>query len=357
MLQCSNQEYKPIMKKSKTVNLALQGGGSHGAFTWGVVAKLFEHDNLDIEGISGCSSGAVNGALLAYGVAAAENNDSVLTPLNEFWNELGDIFTKIFTPCDKLMGFPMMRDNSSSFTLQWFLGMLSQFISPYVFNPANLNPLRDLLEAHIDFSLLRKQDRIKLFIAATNVQTGKLKIFERDKITVDHILASACLPSVHHAVKIDKEIFWDGGLAGNPPIYPLIFDCQSSDIIIILVNPLKRQTALNSAEQIRERAAEIAFNSNFMREMRAISFSKRKIRNTWIMGPLERQLNKSRIHIISAEEYVCELSAKSRYDASPRLLRKLYQAGYECAEHWLEENYDHIGGTGGGSIELEALFE
>lgn len=344
------------MNKSKKINLALQGGGSHGAFTWGVITRLLEHGDLSIEGISGCSSGAVNGALLAYGTTVAKDADSVLTPLNEFWRELGEVFTHIFTPCNELMGFPGLGENSSAFMLQWFTGMLTQFMSPYVFNPADLNPLRDLLEAHIDFDRLRQNDRIKLFVAATHVRSSKLKIFERNEITVDHILASACLPSIHHAVKIDDEIFWDGGLAGNPPIYPLIFNCHAPDIIIILVNPLQKEPVLDSIEQIREHTAEIAFNSAFMREMRAISFSKRTIRNSWLpLGPLERKLRNIRIHLISAENYISDSDAGSRYNASPNLLRKLHLAGYECAEHWLAENYCHIGHT--GSIELETVFE
>ena len=342
-----------MLKKPISINLALQGGGSHGAFTWGVVKRLVKENNFDIEGISGTSSGAVNASMLAYGLTIYKEEPDFV--LDEFWTELGHLFSSIFTSSDNFFKFPLFGEASNPYMLEMFLNM-SQSFSPYIFNPNDMNPFRDLLNNHIDFDELRETNHTKLFIAATNIKTSKLKIFKRNELTSDHILASACLPSLHHPITIDGQTYWDGGFSGNPPLYPLIFNCNSSDLIIVLLQPLSKEAIPETAKEIRERMHDIAFHSTFMREMRAISFSKQFIdKKSVIKGALEKRLDKLRIHIIHADEDLKDLDHKSKYNASPDLLNHLRDAGYECADKWLKANCNFIGKK--SSIDLNVFSD
>jgi NTE family protein len=342
-----------MLKKPISINLALQGGGSHGAFTWGVIKRLTQESKFDIEGISGTSSGAVNASLLAYGLSNTETEPDAALDL--FWTELGKLFSTIFTSSDSFLKFPLFSEANNQYMLEMFLNM-SQSFSPYIFNPNDMNPFRDLLNKSIDFEELRKTNHTKLFIAATNIKTSKLKIFKRDELTAEHILASACLPSLHHPITIDDETYWDGGFTGNPPLYPLIFNCNSSDLIIVLLQPLSKDAIPETANHIRERMHEIAFHSTFMREMRAICFSKQFIeKKSVIKGALERRIEKLRIHIIHADDDLKDLEHSSKYNASPDLLNQLRDAGYECADKWLKTNCQYIGKK--SSIDLNAFSD
>jgi NTE family protein len=330
-----------MLNKPININLALQGGGSHGAFSWGVLKRLVKESHLNVEGISGTSSGAVNASLLAYGIS--QSRQQPCDALDYFWTELGKLFSKIFTPSNSFTKFPLLSTSDNSYALELFLNM-SQSFSPYLFNPNDMNPFRELLKKSINFEVLRNSNEIKLFIAATNIKTSKLKIFNRNEITAEHILASACLPSLHHAITIDGETYWDGGFTGNPPLYPLIFNCESPDLLIVLLQPLVKESIPDTANKIRERMFEIAFHSNFMREMRAISFSKQFINQHYILkGALEKKLNNLRIHIIHADDNLKKMDHKSKYDASPDLIKRLHDAGYEAADKWLSENCLFIG--------------
>ncbi len=343
------------MSKEIPISIALQGGGSHGAFTYGVLHRLLQEPELKIDGISGTSSGAVNGCLLSDGLSESTSNETAIKRLDDFWCDLGQTFNRIFKPSYDLGDIPILNVDSGKLNLDMFLHM-TQFFAPYVFNPADLNPLRELLEKHINFRRLKKNIDPKCFVAATSVKTGKLKIFRRQELTVDHILASACLPSLHHAISIDDENYWDGGFAGNPPIFPLIFEGKAADIVIVIVHPLSRDELPATMEMIRSRFSEIAFSASFLREMRAIAFCKRYINDQWRAGgALEKRLNNIRIHIIHGDEYIRKLAPESRYEASPDMIEKLKAVGYESAERWLEENHQHLGKT--TSIDLEAMFE
>lgn len=341
----------------KTINLALQGGGSHGAFTWGVLSRLNEENNLQIEGISGTSSGAMNASLYTSGLLSYKNKSDAIQPLNAFWHDLGDVFTQIFTPANNLVDFPFLQNSNNNPFLRYFMGMTQGF-SPYVFNPSNLDPLRELVEKHVKFNKFHQRSRQKLYVAATNVKNSKLKIFEREEITADHLLASACLPAIHHAVEINGETYWDGGFSGNPVISPLIFGCKAKDILIVLVNPLEIEQVPKSAESISERISEIAFNANFMREMRAITLSKRYIKKQAFIprfrGSLEKKLDNVRLHIIQATDCLSNIEDKSKHDASPALLNELYESGYNCADRWIQTNMSYVGKE--SSIDL-SLFE
>jgi len=342
--------------QARTISIALQGGGSHGAFTLGALKRLAAQPDLSIDAITGTSSGAVNGALLCQGLlGGARDPEAVTAPLTGFWRELGEAFDGIFTPLPELGDVPFMAPGSGRFSLEWFLKLTENF-APYVINPAALNPLRDLLERYVDFEALRRTRGPRLFVSATNVRTGKLKIFAREELTAEHILASACLPSLHHSVSIDGETYWDGGFAGNPPVFPLIFDSDARDIVIILVNPLTRDEVPTTADEIRARMSEIAFNANFMREMRAITFSKRFIRQSWFaLGALERRLNQTRIHVVHGDEFVREYRPKSRYNASSELIDDLSETGHRCFDAWLARHGEEIGVH--DTADLEGLFE
>ena len=339
-----------MLNKKVSINLALQGGGSHGAFTWGVIKRLAKESYINIEGISGTSSGAVNASLFAYGLSNTEGTPDAA--LDFFWTELGELFSSIFTSSDNFLKFPLLSDSNNSYALEMFMNM-SQSFSPYLFNPNDMNPFRELLNKSIDFEKLRTTDQTKLFIAATNIKNSKLKIFKRNELTAEHILASACLPSLHHAITIDGETYWDGGFTGNPPLYPLIFNCDSPDLLIILLQPLIKESIPEKANEIRERMYDIAFHSNFMREMRAISFSKQFIKkNRFIKGALEKRLDNLRIHIIHADEDLKDFDRNSRYNASPDLLSNLRDAGFNCADKWLQKNCQFIGKESSTSLDI-----
>ena len=325
------------VNKHNIINLALQGGGSHGAFTWGVLDRLLEDERLDIEGISGASSGALNAAILAYGMAS-DGRDGARSALRNFWERVANEFSEIF----------------QGSLLDTYLS-LTQTFSPYQLNPLDMNPLRDLVVESIDFELLRKRCPIKLFIAATQVRTGKLKIFENKELSIDVLMASSCVPSIHHAVKIEGEDYWDGGFSGNPAVFPLIFNCKHTDIIIVMLHPLERPDTPTTAEEIQQRTSELSFSTAFLREMRAIAFSKKYIESDWLpSGYLEKRMKKTNIHIIEDQALSSQYNLRSRYNTLPLFINRFYSEGYAAAEIWLENKFDSLGKR--SSVNLADIF-
>ena len=257
----------------RTVNLALQGGGAHGAFTWGVLDRLLEEGQLRIEGISGTSAGAINAAVLAQGHIKG-GAQGARAELDLFWrrvSELGWLSPVHRGWYERAMGTWNLDESPSSI----WLDQLSHIVSPYQSNPLNLSPLRDLLAGMLDWQALCSPDSIKLFITATNVRTGQARVFERSDLTLDALLASTCLPQFFQAVIIDGEPYWDGGYMGNPSLWPVIYKCQSRDIVIVEVNPLTRDGVPRTAAEITNRLNEITFNASLIRELRAIAFAAR----------------------------------------------------------------------------------
>lgn len=325
--------------KRKAVNLALQGGGAHGAFTWGVLDRLLEEPTLEIEGISATSAGAMNAVVLASGMADG-GAEGARAALDRFWRSVGEA-AKLSplqpAPWERLLGFDKM-DWSPRFLA---FDLLSRVLSPYQANPLGYHPLEGLLREQVDFAALqRHQAPIKLFLSATNVRSGKIKVFREEEISLDAVLASGCLPFLFQAVEIDGEAYWDGGYMGNPAIFPLIYHCDSQDVVVVHVNPMQREEVPTTASEIFNRINEISFNSSLMREMRAIEFVSRLIDEGRID---EAALKRMRIHAIRDNEAMTELSIASKLNADTAFLERLRAVGRARTERWLGDCYGKVG--------------
>lgn len=325
--------------ETKTLNLALQGGGAHGAFTWGVLDRLLEESQIDFEGIVATSAGAMNAAVMTYGLIEG-GREGAQRALTNFWRRVSH--AAAFSPIqptllDHLTGNRSL-ENSPPFIL---FDLVTRLMSPYQFNPFDVNPLKQVLQQSMDFEALRSNRcKVKLNICATNVRTGKVKVFSNDEITCDAVMASACLPFLFRAVEIGEEAYWDGGYMGNPAIFPIIYGCESPDVLIVHINPMYRPDLPHSATEIMNRINEISFNSSLMREMRAIDFVTKLIDSGSVNGlNLKRML----VHAISADDIMLGLGVASKLNGDWRFLTELRDAGRARATAWLADNYDRIG--------------
>jgi NTE family protein len=339
-----------VSNQVRTINLALQGGGAHGAFTWGVLDRLLDEKDLAFEGLSATSAGAMNAAAFAYGLAV-DGREGARKALAGYWKRVSDAAR--LGPLQPNPIDSMLRDHkltwSPIFTLVDFV---TRVLSPYQFNPANYNPLRDLVEQSIDFDVLKRPDcPVKLFLSATNVRTGKVKIFAGTEISVSAVMASACLPTMFHAVEIDGEAYWDGGYMGNPALFPLIYNCESADIVTVHINPLFRKEVPRAAGDILNRINEISFNSSLMREMRAVSFVTTLITQNRVVDAGLRQVL---IHSIADDEFMAALSPTSKYNADWDFLVFLRDQGRKCAGDWLAKNFVKLGVE--SSIDMDRLY-
>jgi len=336
---------------TKLINLALQGGGSHGSFTWGVLDRLLDDERIEFESISAVSSGAMNACMLASGFING-GRQGAKESIAEFWQAVAGKYRDLFesnpaTIWNKAVGF------DSPISLQTYFSFTEQ-LSPYQLNPFNLNPLRDILDELVDFEQLRKESPFKLHIGATEVKTGKMRVFTNEEITVDVLLASACLPALHHAIEIDGESYWDGAFSGNPPLFPLIFNSEQSDILVVLLQPLLRESVPTTVDEIRKRTHELSFTNTFLREMRAIALSKEEIKQEWLTsGSLEKRMRKLNVHIIE-DDYFEEIDSSSRLHAGSDFIQDLYVHGEESAHKWLENNFASIRKE--SSVDLVKLF-
>jgi NTE family protein len=320
----------------KIVNLALQGGGSHGAFTWGVLDRLLEEERLSFEAITATSAGAMNAVALVDGLAAGGRAGARET-LRRFWKKVSELAaTSAFRPSmfDKASpGFGL--EHSPTFM---FVESLTFFASPYQMNPFNFNPLKDLLAEVIDFERVRRQQAVKLFVCATNVETAKVKIFTGKEIGVEHLLASACLPLMMQAVEIDGEHYWDGSFTGNPAIFPLVLYCDAPDIVMVHITPADRPGVPKTSPAIMNRMQEISFNVSLIREMRTIAYL-----TTFIdAGQLDGG-KRVFVHLIEAEDLIRDLSWSSRLNGDWDLLTRLFDLGRSRADEWLKANFDSLG--------------
>ncbi len=340
---------EPSSNQVRTINLALQGGGAHGAFTWGVLDRLLDEKELAFEGLSATSAGAMNAAAFAYGLAV-DGREGARKALSDYWKRVSEaarLGPLQPTPIDRMLG-----DHRLSWTpIFSAISFVTRMLSPYQFNPGNYNPLRDVVEQSIDFDVLQRPDcPVKLFLSATNVRTGKVKIFAGKEISVDAVMASACLPTMFHAVEIDGEAYWDGGYMGNPAIFPLIYNCESADVVIVHINPMFRQEVPRSADDILNRINEISFNSSLMREMRAVSFVTRLVTQKRVNGGLKHVL----IHSISDDGFMSALAPTSKYNADWDFLIFLRDQGRKCADGWLAENFVKLGVE--SSVDAEKVY-
>jgi NTE family protein len=324
------------------VNLALQGGGSHGAFTWGVLDRLLEDGRFEFSAVSGTSAGAMNAAALADGWARG-GRDGARERLSAFWTAVGGKgrFSPIQrTPFDVWAGSWSMEANPALF---WF-DAWSRLVSPKMANPLGVNPLRDVVEAEIDFERLRTTPGMAVFISATNVKTGKGAVFHRDELTADHLMASACLPFMFPAVEIKGEPYWDGGYAGNPALHPFFYENPVEDVLLVQINPILRDEAPDSARDIADRVNEVTFNAGLLAELRAIAFVKKLIAQGRVSKEEYRDI---RLHRIDADEALAELTSASKLLAEPAFLTYLRDLGRAAAEDWLEEGAGCVGQSPG----------
>jgi len=332
---------------ARRVNLALQGGGAHGAFTWGVLDRLLDDASLEFEGLSGSSAGAMNAVVMADGWLKA-GRAGAREALTLFWAEIG----KLMPP-----GMVVKGDGESaelSATSKLFASWAGHF-SPAQLNPFELNPLRDLLVRLVDFEALRAHSPFKLFVAATQASTGKLRIFREHELTADMVMASACLPKLHHPVDIDGVPYWDGGYSANPAVFPLFYECDAQDVLLVLLSPLQRNDAPRTVKEIDERITELSFSATFMREMqtfaRASEFSDLSSNTS---GALELKLRSMRFHMIDVRHLASLERTETKALAHTPFLEMLCGQGRERASTWLGKHVDDVGKR--SSIDLQKWF-
>jgi NTE family protein len=333
-------------RRRKVITLALQGGGALGALTWGVLDRLLDEPKLKIEAISGTSAGAINAAALASGYAKG-GREGARKSLDYFWNSVG---TASYSISSSTGVHGALLPNPQKLLLG-----LTRFFSPYQLNPFDINPLRDIVAKVVDFDAVQSRRAIRVFVGATRVRTGTLRLFENRELTSDSLLASACLPTLNHAIEIDGEPYWDGGYTGNPAVYPLIYRCKTPSILVVMLQPLTREDPPTSAQAIRSRLTEFQFNSSFLREMRSIALAKQAIDAQWLpIGRLERRFRKLNFHLIETDDLLARMSIEKTLNADLGFLLKLKEEGRTRAGAWLEKYFEQVGGE--SSIDLAKLF-
>jgi NTE family protein len=345
------------------LNLALQGGGAHGAFTWGVLDALLDDSRIHFEGLSGSSAGAMNAVLLADGWSKG-GRDGARQSLTDFWTAVGKQLPSAMVTQGQTDDIDLSP--ASKLLANW-----AGYFSPSQLNPFDLNPLRALLERLIDFERLRKTSPFKLFVGATRASNGKLRVFREHELTLDMLLASACLPKIHHPVEIDGDAYWDGGYSANPAVFPLFYDCDARDVLLVLLGPLTREGTPRTVEEIdlriavieqREhrgigrvptipvrvavdlRIAELAFSAHFMREMRMFAQATAFTRPSVLQhGRLEKRLQQMRFHMIDADNLASLQRTQTKVLAYGPFLERLRAQGRERGSAWLSQHSMSIG--------------
>ena len=318
------------------LNLALQGGGAHGAFTWGVLDALLDDPLLQFEGLSGSSAGAMNAVVFADGWMK-DGREGARQCLADFWTAVGKQMPSGMVIHGQ--GDAISLSPASKLLVNW-----AGYFSPSQLNPFDLNPLRDLLNRQIDFDQLRRNSPFKLFVGTTQANTGKLRVFREHELAVDVLLASACLPMVHHAVEIDGEPYWDGGYSANPAVFPLFYDCDSRDVLLVLLSPLQREGTPRTVQEIEARVVELAFSANFMREMRTFVHASEFSNSSFLpLGRLERRLRKVRFHMIDASEVASLQRSDTKLLAHGPFLELLRGQGRARATAWLADHGQGVG--------------
>lgn len=337
-----------MTRENVSVDLALQGGGAHGAFTWGVLDRLLEEKRLKIEGISGTSAGAMNAAALIAGYVEG-GPQAAREKLEMFWRRVSDagrLSPLQRNPLDVMLG-RWTLDTSPFFIAT---DLMSRLVSPYDLNPQGVNPLRGILEEVIDFEKIARAP-IAIFVTATNVSTGRARVFRNADLSPDALLASACLPTMFQAVEIDGDIYWDGGYSGNPTITPLVRECASRDTILVQINPIVRKERPRTATEIANRLNEVSFNAVLLKELRMIALLRQNANAADTEGA---QWAGMRIHRVSSD-MMTTLSASSKLLAEWEFLCMLRDEGRRAADDFLGRNGDDIGAR--STLDLDALLE
>jgi NTE family protein len=337
------------------LNLALQGGGAHGAFTWGVLDALLQDPRLQFEGLSGSSAGAMNAVVLANGWMLGRANGGLEAAREGARQGLADFWAAVGKHMPAGMVTQGEGDTISPSPASKWLTNWAGYFSPSQLNPLALNPLRDLLERQIDFEQLRENSPFKLFVGTTQANTGKLRVFRERELSVDVMLASACLPKIHHPVEIEGEPYWDGGYSANPAVFPLFYECDASDVLLVLLSPLQREDTPRTVEEIESRIAELAFSAHFMREMRMFTQAAEFSRPAFLTrDKLARRLQLMRFHMIDSSQVASLQRTDTKLLAHPLFLELLRSQGHECATAWLA---DHAHGVGRRStVDVKKCF-
>lgn len=336
---------------SVRINLALQGGGAHGAFTWGVLDRILEDERIDIAGISGTSAGALNGAALKAGLVLG-GREGARENLAWLWGQVGAIGDmRMADWMSALWPAPGAISQAIEYSLPFSLAdAATRVFSPYAYGPFYRNPLERIVTG-FRYDKVCADEGPALFVCATNVRTGKVRIFEGDDITSDAIMASACLPTLFQAVEIDGAPYWDGGYTGNPALFPLFVPELPQDIVVVNINPLERDELPTDPRAILNRINEISFNSSLLRELRAIHFVQRMIEEG---GVKEGTMKKVLIHMIADDALMTELGVASKMVPTPGTLSALFEAGRVAADAFLSEHFKKIGRQ--SSVDLPAMY-
>lgn len=342
------------LPNAKPINLALQGGGAHGAFAWGVLDRLLEDGRLEIDGLSATSAGAMNAAVYAYGKMTG-GAEGARQALETFWRKISDA-GRYTSPVRRLAIDDVLAAFGVNEPVAYrMFEAVTRLMSPYQFNPFNANPLKDVLTSVVDFEALTRCTCTNLHISATNVRSGDVRVFKNTELSADVVLASACLPMLFQAVEINGEAYWDGGYMGNPAIYPLIYETQTRDILILHINPIRRSEIPKTPGDIYNRINEISFNSSLLRELRAIAFVTKLIEEGWLKEEHQHELKQMRIHAIRADEAMEAFSVVSKFDTSWPFLTQLRDLGRAAATVWLDAKFEDVGRVSTVDIRAEYL--
>lgn len=338
-----------MKKDRKTIDLALQGGGAHGALTWGVLDRLLADERIEISAISGTSAGAMNAVVMAEGFDK-NGREGARTTLAAFWKAVSNAAR--FSPIQRSLWDRMTHrfslDRSPGYLL---FELLSRQFSPYELNPLNINPLRDLVSSMVDFERVNHCQALKVFVTATNVRTGRGRTFTQPELSVATVMASACLPFMYQAVEIDGEAYWDGGYSGNPALYPLVEDKATRDLIVVQINPLVREDLPRTGREIINRLNEITFNASLIKELRAIQLLHQLIEAEGLESERYRDIF---VHLIHAHEELKDLDASSKMNAEWSYLTHLKERGRAWAENFLARHFDDLGKR--STFDLKSLF-
>lgn len=344
-----DQDARPTRRP---ICLALQGGGAHGAFQWGVLDRLLEADVLDIRAVTAASAGAMNAAALISGLAHG-GAEGGRTALDKLWRETNQSGGKNVFGDSSIWSSAMSPSWLTDSPFWKASETLAMAMSPYEFNPFNLNPLNRVLKASIDFEAVRASD-IKLFVAATAVRHAKSRIFTSAEITDQVLLASSCLPHLFQAVTIEGEPYWDGGYLANPPLWPLFYEDTPDDILLMTLNPFERREAPRAAGEIVDRLNEVVFNAPLAAELRAVAFVQELIQEGRLVPSARDRYRNILMHAIEADGWLGDLSLGSKFNTEWTFLNDLKARGRAAADEWLGSCVDSVGRT--SSVDLQARF-